>query len=80
MTRMLRKMSVTLQQQNSPAPREGAGQRMNGGATDERARQRRGVSRFAEILGITSYDDLKVVCGKKWAYYNRDYIQSLGLT
>jgi len=40
---------------------------------------RRGVSRFAEILGITSYEDLKEVCGKKWAYYNREYIQSLGI-
>lgn len=39
---------------------------------------RRGVSRFAEILGVTSYEDLKKVCGKKWAYDNREYIQSLG--
>jgi hypothetical protein len=39
---------------------------------------RRGVSRFADFLGITSYEDLKKVCGKKWAYDNREYIQSLG--
>ena len=38
-----------------------------------------GVSRFAAILEITSYEDLKKVCGKKWAYYNRGYIQSLAL-
>ena len=34
--------AFTGKQQNSQAPREGAGQRLNGGATDERARQRRG--------------------------------------
>lgn len=39
---------------------------------------RRGVARFAQILGIKSYDELKLICGEKWAYYNRDFIQSLG--
>ena len=47
MTRMLRETSAAVQQQNSPAPWEGAGQRMNGGATDERARQRRGMRDIA---------------------------------
>lgn len=47
--------------------------------TDSADAWRRGVARFAEILGITSYEDLKEVCGKKWAYDNRDFIQSLGI-
>ena len=47
--------------------------------TDSADAWRLGVSRFAEILGITAFEDLKTVCGKKWAYDNRDFIQSLGL-
>ena len=72
MTRMLRKMSVTLQQQNSPAPREGAGQRMNGGATDERARQRRGSRDIAgEECGDVPMRGIDVFIARAEAHHPR---------